>query len=417
MVKDFLSIDDLDVKDKTILVRLDVNSPLDPVSGHLLDDARMQSHVQTLRDLRKGKVVILAHQSRPGKNDFVRLGDHAKHLSTLIKNPVKYVDDLCGAKAINAIKRMNSGDVVLLENVRFYAEEIALKKAGIETQKKCHIVKELSCVADYYVNDAFAAAHRSQPSLTGFPYVMPAAAGRVMEKELVMLNKLLNSKGKNNVVVLGGLKVDDSIAIMSHMFEMEIASKILAIGAVGNVFLHASGIDIGKKNISFMEKEMDDYSKCKKTAASLIKKYGDAIEMPTDVVANENGLRHSVSVEELPTEYPIYDIGLNTIAHFAGVIKNADDVILNGPAGVFELQNFALGTIEIFNSVAKCKGFSVVGGGHTAALFRQLGFADMISHISTGGGALINFLSGKKMPVVEALRASKKMYKDGEFSC
>ena len=148
MAKDFLTIDDLDVKGKTVLVRLDVNSPLDPVSGHILDDARMRSHVQTLRDLRKSKIVILAHQSRPGKSDFVRLSDHAKHLSALINNPVKYVDDLCGAKAINAIKRMSAGDVVLLENVRFYAEEIALKKADVETQKDSHIVRELSGVAE-----------------------------------------------------------------------------------------------------------------------------------------------------------------------------------------------------------------------------------------------------------------------------
>ncbi|MCK5548099.1 MAG: phosphoglycerate kinase, partial [Thermoplasmata archaeon] len=190
-MKDFFTLDDFNLEDKKVLLRVDINSPIDPTTGNILDDTRMKAHLSTLRDLKGTKLIILAHQSRPGKNDFTTMEKHAQRLSLLLGTKIKYVDSLYGSGAMKAVKKMKKGDALLLENTRFFSEEIALKNADIKKMGKSHIVQKLGSIADYFVIDCFAAAHRAQPSIIGFSEVCPTLAGRLMERELRMLNRAI----------------------------------------------------------------------------------------------------------------------------------------------------------------------------------------------------------------------------------
>ncbi len=247
----FFTLDDFNLSGKSVLVRVDINSPIDPESGRILDDTRMRRAMDTLKDLDDSKVAIMAHQSRPGKKDFTPLGGHAEHLSYLLRKDVRYVDDLFGSKAREAISRMKKGDVLLLENTRFYSEEVALKGKPLEVQEKTHIVRNLSPFFDYYVNDAFAAAHRAQATLIGFARKLPSIAGKLMEREIVGLSRALEGE-RPRIAVLGGAKFDDSIEIARNMLENGIADKVLTTGAVANMFLYSTGKALGEPSESFL---------------------------------------------------------------------------------------------------------------------------------------------------------------------
>lgn len=409
MKKDFYTLDDFSIEGKTVLLRVDINSPIDPSTGRILDNARIKMHISTIKDLSRSKVIILAHQSRPGKRDFTTLEKHAKRLSYLLGKKVKYVDGLFGSNVREIIKNMKNGDVVLLENTRFYSEEVVLKDKNISIQAKSHIVKKLAPLADFFVNDAFAAAHRSQPSIVGFAEVLPTLAGRVMEKELNVMDKILTEKEKPRTAVLGGMKVDDTIDAISNLLGKKIMDKVLTTGVVANIFLLAQGYKLGTPNIKFLEREVDDYIKLSERAKDLLDKYKNRIAVPTDVVLNHRGKRKGILVSSLPADKPIVDIGLDTMVRYIDEIKNAKIVVLNGPAGVFEIEEFAFGTIQLLNAVANSNSFSVIGGGHTIAIVKKLNLEDKIDHISTGGGALLSFLIGKKMPAVEMLKRSKRL--------
>ncbi|TLZ43787.1 MAG: phosphoglycerate kinase [Methanobacteriota archaeon] len=414
MAADFFTIDDFDLSGHTVLVRVDINSPVDPATGALLNDARIREHLVTLKELRHSKVVLLAHQSRPGRDDFTTLEAHAERIGALLGRPVRYVSSLFGKPAIEAIESMRTGDVVVLENTRFYSEEEALADAKLEKMAKTHIVRRLAPHASYFVLDAFAAAHRAQPSLVGFCDVLPSLAGRVMERELTMLTQALQDPGRPKVAHLGGVKADDSIAVAKHMLEKDIVDTVLTSGGVANLFLDASGIHPGEPTTEFMRKEVEDYDDHVKRCKELLSKYRGRILLPTDVVVNVDGVRRPLVVADLPSDHIIYDIGLDTIARYAEVLLRAKTIFFNGPAGVFELEPFSVGTRELLTAVAESDGLSVVGGGHTVAAVEQFGLQDRIDHVSTGGGALINFLAGKELPLVTALRHSYKKFAKGK---
>ena len=406
MTCDFFTMDDFDLRGRTVLTRLDINSPIDPGSGRLLNDARIREHLTTLRDLRDAKVAVLAHQSRPGKDDFTTLEAHAERIDALLGRPARYVDSLYGKHAVEAVRGLRPGDVIVLENTRFYAEEEVLADAKIEKMAKSHMVTRLAPLADYFILDAFAAAHRAQPSLVGFCEVLPTLAGRVMEKELTMLTKALQNQERPKIAIFGGVKADDSISISRHMLEKNIVDRVLTTGGVANMFLHAKGIDPGVPTTTFMRKEVEDYDAFVESCKELLSRYGDRIVVPTDVVLNDGGRRKPVPASALPSDLPVQDVGLDTIARYADEIQAAKTVILNGPAGVFEIEEFSVGTREILRAVAESPAFTVVGGGHTVAAVERFGLADRIDHVSTGGGALINFLAGKELPLVAALKRS-----------
>lgn len=405
MTRDYLTIDDIDLQGKTVLCRLDLNSPMDP-HGSILDDKRFKSHIITLKELDVAKVVILSHQSRPGKSDFTTMEPHARLLSRLMHRHIDYVDDIFGSHAVGSIKSMEPGDIIMLENTRFYSEE-SLKRTA-EEHSKSHMVRRLAPICDIFMNDAFSVSHRPHLSMTGFTHVMPGIAGRVMEKEIDALNRGLYGNGHPCIYVLGGTKVDDSIKVTKNVLKKESADRVLVTGVVANVFLAASGVNIGTTNLDFIEKL--GYSDEIAVARELLACFKDKIGIPVDVALNRDDKRVEEKVNTLNTELLINDIGIETIVKFSQEIKSARTVIMNGPAGVFEKQDFALGTHELIRAGTESE-FSVIGGGHIAASVEQLGISDKFSHVSTGGGACIDFLAGEKLPGIEALKDSAGKFK------
>ncbi|WP_296783168.1 phosphoglycerate kinase [Methanobrevibacter sp.] len=404
MAKEFKTIDDFDVEDKTVLVRIDINSPVDPSSGIILDDTRLKLHAQTVKELsNKGaKVVLLAHQSRPGKKDFSTLAQHADALSDILNLRVKYIDSLFSKAAKEAIKALKPHEILLLENARFYSEE-TLSRTPLE-QSKTHLVTQLSPLIDYFVNDAFAAAHRSQPSLVGFTVNTPSAAGRVMEKELTVIQDALDNVEHPCVFLLGGMKPEDSIDVMENVLSNGTADSVLTTGIVGNIVLWASGADIGEVNKKFIIAK--GYEDMVARSKDLIERFGDKVKYPIDVACQIDGNRVDIDSSEIPNE-SIFDIGEKTIAFYAKEIRNAKYIFANGPAGVFEDPQFAMGTEDLINAMANSDGFTLIGGGHIAAATAGLGLEEYMSHLSSGGGACISMLAGKELAAVEALKNSK----------
>ena len=397
---EFPTLDQADVKEKTVLVRVDINSPIDPKTGEILDDTRIRECAPTIKELvEKGaKVVVLAHQGRPGDEDFTKLEEHSKKLSAAIGLDVKYIQDIFGPTAKSTIQKMQPGEILLLENVRFCAEETL--KGPSEKMAKTHLVRRLAGLADIYVNDAFGAAHRSQPSLVGFGAVLPAFAGRLMERELKGLGRALTPE-RSSIYVLGGAKVDDSFTIIENVFAKNIADLVLTGGLVGQALLAASGKDLGKPNSQLLldkgfEKEIG-------RAKKLLAKYGSKIKIPVDLVVESNGKPKELLIEQLPSELPIGDIGSKTVEEYSKIIADARTVVANGPLGIFEKSGFERGTFKVLEAMANSQAFTILGGGHIVAAAQVAGVIDRIKHVSTGGGACISFLSGESMPVVEML--------------
>ena len=402
---DFNTIDDFDIEGKTVLVRVDINAPVDPSSGIILDDTRLKLHSRTIKELsNKGaKVVILAHQSRPGKKDFTTLSQHADALSDILNLRVKYIDSLFSNSAKEAIRNLKPHEILLLENARFFSEE-SLSRTP-EEQSKTLLVRHLSPLIDYFVNDAFAAAHRSQASLVGFTVNTPSAAGRVMEEELTVIQNALDNVEHPCVFLLGGMKPDDSIDVMENVLSNGTADAILTTGIVGNIVLWAAGVDIGQVNRDFIASR--GYEDMVEKSRDLIERFGDKVKYPIDVACEIDGERVDIDNNEIPNE-AIFDIGVKTIAFYAKEIREAKYIFANGPAGVFEDPKFAMGTEDLVNAMATSEGFTLIGGGHIAAATAGLGLEEQMSHLSSGGGACISMLAGKKLAAVEALKNSKK---------
>nr|WP_321350728.1 phosphoglycerate kinase [uncultured Methanoregula sp.] len=399
------TIKDLGAEGKTVLLRLDLNSPIDPSSNLILDDKRFREHLPTIRALSGSRVVIVTHQSRPGKKDFTTLEAHSEKLEQLLGKPVTYVDSIFGRHAREAVHAMKTGEVLMLENVRFNAEENLTLKP--EEAKKTHLVKKLSSMADVFVNDAFGTAHRSQPTVVGLPMAMRSAGGLLMEKEVFTLSKVFSGAPRPVCMVLGGTKVDDSIDVARHVLDKGIADQVIVIGVVANVFLIAAGYNIGKPSTQLIAqlKYQAEIEKAKEILAL----YKDRVVMPQSVAVRENNRRVEYPVEKIPVEAPVLDIGMEAIADFVQALKKSGTVVFNGPAGLFEEADFATGTYELLKAASRVE-FSVVGGGHTAAVIEKMGLDSDFTHISTGGGACIEFLTGKKLPAVDALEQSKKIF-------
>lgn len=398
----FLTIDDFDLKNKTVLVRVDFNSPLDPKTKQIINDKRIRAHAETtIKDLvKKGaRTVILAHQGRPGDADFIALDQHAKLLGKALNMHVKYVDDVVGEQAQNAIKALKSGEVLVLGNVRNLPYEQT--KGTPEEHSKTEFVQNLAPLVDVFINDAFAAAHRAHVSMVGFTAVLPSAAGRIMERELKALGKVLESPEKPSVFVIGGAKGDDSLDISNYVLKNKIADYVLTGGVIGHIFLVATGVDLGKANMDFLEKK--DLMDLVPGIKELMKQYPGAIIVPIDLAMEVNKQRKEITVDELPTDNPIFDIGTRTAKKFADIILKAKTIVVSGPVGVFENPEFKKGSQIVLEAVAESEGYSLVGGGHTVAAVEKLGLAKKMSYVSTAGGALIEFLMGKQLPGVVAL--------------
>lgn len=389
----------------TVLLRVDFNSPIDPSSNQILDDKRFREHLPTVQALEDARLVVLTHQSRPGKKDFTTLEAHAARLERLLGRPVTYVEDIFGRCAREAIRDAKRGDVLMLENLRFAAEENLTLKP--EEAKKTLLVRRLASMADMYVNDAFGTAHRSQPSIVGLPLALPSVAGLLMEKEVTNLSRVFTDAPRPITFVLGGTKVDDSIAVAKNVLERGTADKVIVVGVVANVFLLAAGYDIGQPSAQLIDQlgyrgEVDK-------AKALLDSYRDRFSLPHSVAVRKDGERVEYPVDGIPRDAQVLDIGTESIALLSQEITSSGTVVVNGPAGLFEEEQFAIGTFELLKAASTVE-FSVAGGGHSGVAIERLGIEDQFTHISTGGGAAIEFLTGKKMPAIEALEMSKKIF-------
>ena len=397
-MKDYLTMEDVKLDNKRVLVRVDFNSPMDP-SGNILDDKRIKSHLDTLRALEDCRVVLMAHQSRAGKKDYTTMEAHARSATRLLRRDVAYIDDIFGSHAREAIRSIMPGEVLLLENTRFYAEENMNRTPA--DHAKSHMVKRLAPLFDLFINDAFAVSHRSHCSVVGFTEVLPSIAGLLMDKEITALDKGLKGDEHPTIYSLGGTKADDSIKVIENVLRRGGADKILTSGVVATVFLMAAGINIGEANRKFVEDQ--EYLEQIPVAAKLLAEYPDKIAMPVDVALNKNGERIDVAVSALSNDLPIADIGLETIVDYSKELKDARVTVMNGPAGIFEQEKFKLGTSELLKASAE-SDYSIAGGGHSVAAIEQLGLESKFSHVSMGGGASITYLSGEPLPGIEALK-------------
>jgi phosphoglycerate kinase len=405
-MKDYNTLDDFNVENKTVLLRVDFNMPLDKKTLDITDDTRIRLALPTIKELinKNAKTVILAHQGKQGSWDFISLQNHAQMLQTLLGKNVTFVDDIYGEKAKNAIKTMKPGTVVFLDNVRKYTAETEKKKP--EEHARSELVQNLSPLADFYVNDAFAAAHRAQCSLTGFTVILPSAAGRLMEKELTALEKAVSHPEKPSIFLFGGAKFADVIITIDRILGNKIADHVLLTGLTANAFLKAKGVNLGKKNEQAFDEEgtPEVFTEIK----NVYKKFEKQIHLPTDFAIEEHGKRKEITLADLPLENNLFDIGEKTIQDYTKILGTAKTIFISGPCGVYENPLFRKGTEEIFAFITTSKAFSIAGGGHTVAAIEQMKLRDKITHISTGGGALEKFMMGEKLAVVEALKAAKQ---------
>lgn len=405
-MKDYNTLDDFNVENKTVLLRVDFNMPLDKKTLDITDDTRIRLALPTIKELvnKNAKTVILAHQGKQGSWDFISMQKHAQMLAKLLGKNVTFIDDIYGEKAKNAIKTMKPGTVVFLDNVRKYTAETEKKKP--EEHARSELVQNLSPLADFYVNDAFAAAHRAQCSLTGFTVVLPSAAGRLMEKELTALEKAVSHPEKPSIFLFGGAKFADVIITIDRILSNKIADHVLLTGLTANAFLKAKGVNLGKKNEQAFDEEgtPEVFTEIK----NVYKKFEKQIHLPTDFAIEEHGKRKEITLADLPVDNNLFDIGEKTIQEYKKILGTAKTIFISGPCGVYENPFFRKGTEEIFAFITTSKAFSIAGGGHTVAAIEQMKLRDKITHISTGGGALEKFMMGEKLAVVEALKAAKQ---------
>ncbi|MBC7090952.1 MAG: phosphoglycerate kinase [Nitrososphaeria archaeon] len=397
----YKTLDDVNVKSKTVIVRVDFNSTVDPETKKLLDDERIKLHSVTVKELasKGAKVIVLAHQGRPGDPDFISLEQHARRLEEVLNKKVKFVADVIGERALEAVKSLEAGEILLLDNVRSLPDEMV--KKSIEEHSRSAIVKALAPLADLFVIDAFAAAHRAHASIVGFIPVLPTVFGRVMEKEVSAIEKIRSVENRPIVYVLGGSKVREGVEISEYILLNDRVDHILTGGLVAQLFLYAKGISLGEANVRVLNERglLDMVPKAK----SLLERFPEKIFVPEDLAVKFDGSRRELSVKELPTEYEISDIGSRTMENYSRILSKAKAVFLHGPMGVYEESKFIEGTWTVFRAAVESGAFTVAGGGHTIAALSRLGLYDKVSYVSSGGGALLEAIMGRKLPVIEAM--------------
>lgn len=409
------TIDEFDLAGKTVLCRVDMNQPIDWETGTLKSTTRIEACAPTIKELSDAgaKVVVLCHQGSDIEyKNFYCTKPHAKVLSELLGREVAWIDDVCGPTARGEIVSMKEGDILLLDNVRYMSEEQTLFEHKLrlthEQMAKTAVVEKLAPLGDIYVCDAFAAAHRDQPTLCGFEEVLPSAMGRLFEKEYVVISSLMEAPERLCVFVLGGAKIADAFLMMETVLKGGIADKILAGGVVGNILLAAAGKDIGSGSVDFIYRT--NYGEYIDVARGLLDEYADRIVMPTDLGYVEDGHAAYCMVGEAPEGITAIDIGPETTKLYQEIIRSAKTVFVNGPMGVFEQEASEMGTKEVWEALGDTEAYTVIGGGDSITATTKYGQTDDISYICTGGGALIRFLTGEELPVVAALRSAAKKF-------
>ena len=390
-----LTINDFEINGKTVFLRVDMNCPIDPDTMEISGTKRIEEATETINALKGAKIVVASHQGRVGNKDYTGMQKHAKVLEELLGRKISYVQDVIGQAAQEKIKNMENDEILLLDNLRLCAEEnyeFSPKDAA-----NTIMVKRLSGLFDLCVLDSFPSAHRSHPSIVGFSQILPACAGRIVEREIKKLDEIMTVAKAPHVIVLGGSKVPDRLEAIKLLIENGRADHVLLTGIIGNVFMRAQGRIKSPLGIKREEEVVA-------TAHSLIGEYPDVFSTPVDVAIDKDGSRVELDVRDLSKEDMIFDLGPNTVEHYNKHISGAGTVFISGPPGFFEKEQFSFGTKALLESVVNSMATTIVSGGHLTSALKKYGLAEKINHISTAGGALVLYLTGEKLPMIQSLQ-------------
>ncbi|MBR0600270.1 phosphoglycerate kinase [Sinanaerobacter chloroacetimidivorans] len=402
------SIDNFNYDGKTVLLRVDINSPIDPITKKIVSENRIKKSIPTIQKIldKNAKLAIIAHQGDTlDYQNLIPLYEHAEKLTAYLGRDVKYIDDVCGPAAQQTVKDLKPGEAVLLGNLRYLTEEVSTFENAVKLAPKdmlsTYLVRSLAPLCDFYVNDAFAAAHRNAPSMVAFQEMLETAAGELMAREVSALDNVMENPEKPCVFVLGGAKISDAFGMMKQVLQNGTADKILTGGITGEIMLLAQGIRLGNTKEKYIkDRALDVFIK---DAKEYLSDYPGKIEFPVDLAYVRNGERAEVSIHDLPLEEMFMDIGSETIEKYQKIIEDAKTIFVNGPAGVYEDRFFEKGTKSIWNAIADAKAYSVIGGGDTVSAAQKLTDIKKINYVCTAGGAMVQYLSGDKLPLIEAM--------------
>lgn len=393
-----MSIEDTEIKGKKVLVRVDLNSPME--DGRIMKNPRMHAHAKTIIGLseRGAKIIVISHQGRKGEDDFTHLCHHTELLKEITGKQITFIDDVIGVKAKKAILDMKNNEIIVLDNVRMLDDETKEKGNG-------QIVTELAPMADYFVLDALSIAHRAHASVVGFIDAMPSFAGPVLAAEINAVDKVKQSS--NVTFFFGGSKVEDSFTVMRHWLGEGKINKVLVGGALSVLLAHAAGYNIAD-SYEFLEE--GGLLKYTEECRGILNQFAEKIVLPLDFGMNVNDKRVDVGCGKIHTGQ-IFDIGEKTIQKYAEILSHADTIVANGPAGVYELEEFSKGTRGVLNAIADSSAFSLLGGGHTITAIEKFRIPkDKFGYVSLSGKALIEYLCGKNLHALTALEDNGKKF-------
>ncbi|SEQ22521.1 phosphoglycerate kinase [Piscibacillus halophilus] len=387
-----MTVKDVELKGKRVLCRVDFNVPIS--DGEISDDTRIRAALPTIQYLidQGARVILTSHLGRPGGEavDELRLDPVAQHLSNLLGQPVLKADDVYSQEVVNEVNSLDNGQVILLENVRFHPGE---KKNDAE------LAKQLASLADVYVNDAFGAAHRAHASTEGVAHHLQAVSGFLLEKELEVLGQALENPERPFTAIIGGAKVKDKIGVIDHLLDK--VDHLLIGGGLSYTFIKALGHEVGQ---SLLEEDKIDLAK---EFMEKAKEKGVSLHLPVDAVVADDFSKDAntkvVPIDQIPADWEALDAGPDTVKKYSDIIKDSKLIIWNGPMGVFEYEAFSNGTKGVAEALAQTEGYTVIGGGDSASAVEKFGYGEKMDHISTGGGASLEFMEGKVLPGVAAL--------------
>ena len=400
-----LTIDDFDCAGKTVFLRLDMNCPIDPETGRIAGAGRIEEAVESIEALRDARLVVASHQGRVGSEDYTGMEGHAEALRSLLGRDIMHVQDVIGSAARQAIASLEGGQTLLLDNLRLCAEENY--EFAPDAAARTIMVSRLQGLFDLCVLDSFPSAHRSHPSIVGFSRALPACAGRIVEREVRELDEIMTVAKAPHVIVLGGSKVPDRLEAMRMLVRTGRADHILLTGIIGNVFMRAQGRIKSPLGIA---REDEVVSK----AHALIGEHPDVFSTPVDVAVDKDGDRVEMDVRDLGRGERVLDLGAKTVEHYNRMISGAGTVFISGPPGLFENKGFDYGTRGLLRGVADSMATTIVSGGHLTTALRRYGLEKRINHLSTAGGALVRYLTGKRLPMMQSLEEAAKRHRAGQ---
>ena len=403
------TINEGDFKGKRVLLRVDINSPVDRATKKIVNDNRIQKSIPTIRDLseRGAKLVIISHQGDTTDYDsLVSLEEHAERLSAALGKQVEFIEDIAGPASLKRIQKLQEGEILLLDNLRYFTEEVSTFEDSV-TQKpeemlNVYYVRRLVPLLDCYVNDAFSAAHRNAPSMVAFQQILPSYGGPLLIGELEALQAVCDNPAKPCVYMLGGSRAGDAFGMIHRVLSEDKADYILTSGLVGQIFMLADGLTPGEPSEKLIREK--GYGKYIEEAGSYLQAYRERIRYPVDVACEQSGEREEVPITSFPLQNIIFDVGEETVNTYIDIIGGAKTLFVNGPPGVYENEISAWGTTHLWKAVCEADAFTVAGGGDTVTSFTRFTCIGKLDYVSTAGGALIRYLSGVKLPLIEAMK-------------